>query len=112
MYIAEHRLELFKSSKETLSEHIIDWLKKNSFQITSREIGSVIAKKGSSFGLTDRHTKRVLEVIIAESNSVTAVSIYFHVTNFFMITGTMFGPILREEINDLFSSLRKTSGKS
>jgi hypothetical protein len=107
MKVAHHALELIDAPPDQIRDAIRKWLSDAGFKVRSSPSDlHVIAERGSGLGLSDRQTARIMEIIIKGSGEVTAVSIYHHTGRFGPIAGLMFGGILDDEVNSLWTFLR------
>ena len=110
MKYSHHALELIDASPDKIRDAIRQWLADAGFNVSSSPSDfHMRAERGSSIGLSDRQTKRIMEVIIKNSGEVTAVSIYHHTGRIGPISGLMFGGTLSDEVNTLWTFLRNTT---
>lgn len=102
-----HTLEIIAAPVESVKAAILTWFTANGFVLGANGAeGCIQGHCGSSFGISDRQTSRVMEVIVSGDGDVTAVSIFHHTTRIAMIVGIMFGSILRDEVNSLATHLK------
>ena len=103
-----HRLEYFEAPEKLVHTAAKSWWQDNGFIVQSPECSSVIASyRGRGFGITDKATKRIMQVILQPIGNGTAVSVYHHASRILFITGVMFGNILDRETDSFLQSIHE-----
>ncbi len=93
-----HRLEVIGASENVVAEAAKAWCKANGYKLC-RSVDSthLSAFRGSSVGVTDQQTRRIMEVILKKAGDGTAVSVYLHTSRVLLIVGVVFTDILERE---------------
>ena len=110
MNIAYHGLFVVNGPREQVHEKICQWIENSKFRLdvqanTARVSATYPGWRG--FGITDKQTGSELEVLLADANGQTAVSVYHHTRRFWLFTGGMCGNILEREVDSLKGTLRE-----
>ena len=104
---------MIKATEAQVRDSVANWMTSNDFtRTTDLEETPIQGEAGSSIGVTDSQTKRVMEVIVRSHGEIVAVSVYHHVTILLVFTGGMFGNTLQTEADDLLSFIQQESPKS
>ena len=110
MNSAHHALFVVNGPRNEVHQQVCEWIGNSKFQLETRANPARILATypgWHGFGITDGQTATVLEILLADAEGKTAVSIYHHTRRIFILTGAMFGNILEREVDSLIMSLRE-----
>jgi hypothetical protein len=110
MKSAYHGLLVVNAPRAEVHQRICEWVDSSKFRLEIRANRNKILATypgWRGFGITDRQTSSVLEVLLAEMDGKTAVSIYHHTRRFFIFTGAMCSSILEHEADSLAAALEE-----
>jgi len=103
-----HRLEVIRASESAVAEAAKAWWEANGYKLY-RSVNSthLSAFRGSSIGVTDQQTRRIMEVILKKAGDSTAVSVYHHTSRILLIVGVMFSDILELETDSFMRHIQE-----
>jgi len=105
-----HDLALFRSPVAEVREAVLSWLAGSRFRLDGKQASTVIRAVypgWHGFGVTDRQTATRLEILLAEADGITALSVHHHTSRWFIFCGAMSGRILQEEVESLLAHLEQ-----
>ena len=106
---AYHTLTLVRAPESRVRESIRTWVETNKFVL--RDGGQhadkieAVYKGWHGFGITDRQTGTIMEILLKRTDDLTAVSIHPRTARILCIVGIMFGDRLRGEAESLVQHL-------
>jgi hypothetical protein len=112
MNIECHVLEFIRAPENAVAAAAKAWWQANGF--TLRPEGSAthfFAVCGSLLGVTDRQTRRIMEVILKPVSEGTAVSVYHHTGRLFFMVGVMFTDVLQSETDSFIRHIQESTAQ-
>ncbi|MBN68363.1 MAG: hypothetical protein CME32_03660 [Gimesia sp.] len=108
-----HRLEYYEASEREIITAARSWWQMHGFTVHAPEHPAVlISHHGSDFGITDRQTKRIMQVLLQPTGTGTAVSVNHHTSRIFCLVGVMCGNILEQETDSFLHFIGETIATS
>ena len=111
MNYSYHDLALLRSPAAEVREAALAWLDDSRFRLDGKRASTVIRAVYPGWyglGITDGQTSTRLEILLAEADGVTALSVHHHTNRWLIFCGAMLGRILQEEVESLLAHVAQS----